>query len=180
MADTITECDLELLFATMESTIAAAFPALQRVKFDEPDRDNLPTPCCMLDCDQMDSGAMDPGTEQAAMTARFAARFIIGFRTPKAKLEAAKMAGAFAAFLRKQLRWPPAKSGAVDAISCYRDEFDPRLDQFEVWCVEWTHVLHFGQSVWEADGITPSQVFLGFVPEVGAGNEPKYIEITGL
>jgi hypothetical protein len=163
MANTITECDLDLLFSTMEAAISAAFPALQRVTFDELERENMPLPCCLLDCAEMDhdGDARDPGTEQQALTARFEARFVIGFRTLHAKMEARKMATAFAAFLRRQEHWPPARSGPAEVIGCYRDDFDPRLDQFEVWRVEWTHVLHFGASVWAGEGVLPTTVFAG-------------------
>lgn len=181
MADTITECDLTLLFRTMETTIAAAFPAFQLVAFDNEERERLDLPCCLLDCAEMDSDndAADPGTEQQAMTARFEARLVLGFRTPHAKLEARLVATAFAAFLRKQLRWSPARSGPARVIGCYRDEFDPRLDQYEVWRVEWTHVLHFGKSVWEGEGIVPSRVFLGLSPEIGLENIDKYTQVAG-
>lgn len=181
MADTITECDLELLHATMETTIAAAFPALQRVTFDEMDRQDMPLPCCILDCAEMDenSDAPDNGTEQQALLARYEARFVIGMRTPSAKQEARKLATAFAAFLRKQLRWPPAKCGPARVIGCYRDDFDPRLDQYEVWRVEWTHALDFGTSVWSGAGVVPTKLFLGFAPDIGIGHVPDYVQVTG-
>jgi hypothetical protein len=180
MANTLTECDLDALHATMESTIAAAFPALKRVSFDEIDRENVPVPCCFLDCADMDADmdAHDPGTEQQAMTARYEARFVVGMRTPRAKQEARKLATAFAAFLRKQLRWPPAKSGPAHVIGCYRDDFHPVLDQYEVWRVEWTHVLHFGQSVWAGDGPQITEVFLGIAPEIGIPHVDDYVQVA--
>jgi hypothetical protein len=123
--------------------------------------------------------AQDPGTEQIALVARFEARFILGFRTHEAQLEARKLAGAFAAYLRKHPRWPGVVTGPAEVIGCYRDEFDPELDQFEVWRVEWAHVIHLGgESVWAPEGITPTTVYLGVTPDIGPENLDKYVQIS--
>jgi hypothetical protein len=179
MADTITECDLDALHAAMETAIATAFPALKRVSFDEIDRNDVPVPCCFLDCADMDSDpdAFDPGTEQQALLARYEARFVVGMRTPRAKQEARKLATAFAAFLRQQLRWPPAKSGPAKVLGCYRDDFHPILDQYEVWRVEWTHILHFGQSVWAGEGPQITGVFVGVSPDIGVPHVADYDQV---
>ncbi len=175
MANAITECDLGLLHQVMTDEIKAAFPALQTVEFYSLERKDLPLPACLLEmCEMEADNREDPGTEQQAVTARFEARFIIGFRTPQAKLEVRKLAGAFAAFLRKQLRFLPAKSGPAEVIGCYPDDFDPKLDEYEVWRVEWSHVLHLGSSVWTNDGTIPEIVLVSYSPEIGIGNEDKY------
>jgi hypothetical protein len=177
-----TELDMEALQDAMVATIQAAFPALQTVEFDreETNRAELPVPACLLEWGDLDGFAdPDPGTEQQAMTARFEARFVVGFRTPQAKLETRKLALAFAAFLRRQSRWPGAVTGPAMVMGCHRDDFHAELDQFEVWRVEWSHVVHLGASVWTGEGVTPTRIYLGSAPDVGVGNEASYVQVAG-
>jgi hypothetical protein len=176
-----TEVCLRQLQAAMLDGIKAAFPALQTVEAsrEEDDRTTpVRTPACLLESDEMEPDELDPGTEQAALETRFAARFIVGFRTREAKLEARVLCGKFSAFLRKNPRWPGVVTGPAKLIGCYKDEFDPRLDQYEVWRVEWSHVLHFGESVWSPEGLVPTTVYLGISPDIGPGNEDKYVQIA--
>src|SRR5690606_27856540 len=113
MAD---EVGLDALHAAIVADIKAAFPALATVEFyrETSDRVRLELPACLLELSEMELAEdEDPGTEQTAVEARFEARLIIGFRTPDAKVEIRKLAGAFAAFLRHR-RWtdpndPPKK-----------------------------------------------------------------------
>lgn len=181
MADANTELNVEALEAAMVSAIQAEFPALQVVQFDreEEDRVELPVPACLLEWGDLDAFAdPDPGTEQQAMTARFEARFIMGFKTEKAKRETRKLAMAFAAYLRKKSRWPGAVTGPAVVISCRRDSFHPALDQFEVWAVEWSHVIHLGASVWSGEGVTPTTIFLGGAPNIGTGHAADYVQVA--
>jgi hypothetical protein len=180
MANAQTEVCLVELHAAMLDAIKAAFPDLQTVECYRDDRvTKVTTPACMLELTEMEAAeAQDPGTEQLAVVARFEARFILGFRTREAQLEARNLAAAFAAYLRKHPRWPGVVTGPAEVIGCYRDEFDPELDQYEVWRVEWAHVLHLGESVWAPEGITPTTVFLGVSPDTGAENLDKYVQIA--
>lgn len=182
MANANTEVCIIKLHEVMLDTIKAQFPALQTVEaYREEDDRTTPvvTPACLLEMDEMETAdGLDPGTEQIALTARFAARFILGMRTKDVKLQTRKLAGAFAAYLRKNPRWPGVVTSPAEVIGCYPDAFDPRLDQFEVWRVEWAHVLHIGDSVWKPEGLAPTTVFLGMAPDIGAGNEDKYVQVA--
>jgi hypothetical protein len=168
MANAQTEVCLEELHAAMLDTIKSAFPTLQTVEAYRDDRTtSLTTPACLLELTEMEATPeQDPGTEQLAVVARFEARFILGFRTQEVQLQARALAAAFAAYLRKNPRWPGVVTGPAEVIGCYRDEFDPELDKYEVWRVEWAHVLHLGETVWKAEGIIPTTVFLNMVQVV--------------
>lgn len=170
MADADTQVDLEQLHDVMAASIATAFPALQTVEFYREDRKTPVTaPACLLELVELETAGAepDPGTEQLAVYARFEAQLIIGFRTPKAKLEARRLAASLAAFLHLR-RWPGVVTGPGEVVGCYRDEFDPGLDQFEVWRVEWSHLVHLGESVWAGDGIIPTRVYVRNAHPVGA------------
>lgn len=182
MANAKTEVCLVELHAVMLKTIKAAFPALQDVVAyrEEDDRTTpLTAPACLLEMDdELEPGdAPDPGTEQIALTCTFSARFVVGFRTENAKIEARKLATRFAAHLRKHPRWPGVVTGPAEVKGCYRDDSDGRFDQFVVWRVEWAHVLHFGETVWEPEGLTPTQVFSRLVVD-GDAADPEQVAPT--
>lgn len=176
--DINTEVDLTALHATITNAIAVRFPALATVEFYREDRDELPVPACILDlCEFEGAPEDDPGTGQLAVMARFEAEFIIGFRTPEAKMSLRLLVAAFSAFLHEK-RWPGGLTGPARDIHAYKDDFKPALDQYEVWCVEWRQIVHLGESVWSGAGVTPTTVYLGFAPEIGAAHEDDYIKVA--
>lgn len=173
--------DTEITFEQLQTTICAAiqakFPDLQAVEFDREERTELPLPCCLLDLPEFEGEMkIDPGTGQLAAMAKFEAEFILGFRTPRARLSARTLAASFAAFIH-QARWPGGHCGPVEHIHAYKSDFKPELDQYEVWCVEWHQVVHLGTSVWHNDGSVPNIIFSGITPEIGTGNEGAYVQI---
>lgn len=180
MANANTEIDLAQLHFAIENAIKAQFPAFKIVEFyREEDNREPPTPeqlpACLLELEEMDGALdIDPGTEQLAVRARFKARVIIGFRTPRAKIEVRKLAGALAAWMHKNRRFHGQPTGPLEIISLQPDEFDDRLDRFEVWAVEWVMVLHLGETVWKDDGVTPDAPVYSWLPDIGDGNADKY------
>lgn len=183
-----THINLEVLHDAIVSDIKAAFPQLSTVQFyqDDPEeRKTLPIPACLLTMDELDVDMdIDPGTEQLAVRAHFEAHFIVSsIRNPRAKLAVRTLAAAFMAWMRLR-KWtnpenPEKKlpTRAARVIGGYPDDFHPEMDKYEVWRVEWEQVIHLGESVWNDEGITPSQVFFNWSPEIGDGNEEKYSEL---
>lgn len=191
-----TDIDLDKLHQAIEADIRAQFPALVSVEFyrgeDLNDRKTLQVPACLLDLTEFEaSNEDDPGTEQLAVMATFEAELVISFRTPNAKRAIRKLAGGMAAWLHNR-RWTnldnPTKklpTGPAMVIGAYRDDFrsmmsgerDKPLDQFEIWKVEWKQIIHLGAGVWNEVGITPSEVYLGFTPDIGVENIDKYIQV---
>ena len=147
-ADTVTT--LDAVHAGILTALRAQFPAFKTVEAYRTDRSSVALPACLIDMTEMEAAMdIDPGTEQLAVTARFEAILIIGFKQGRgvnAKLEIRKLAAAVAAFTRLH-RWG-CPIGPAQVIGAYPDEFNPELDQFECWRVEWTNVIHLGQSVW--------------------------------
>ena len=181
-----TEIDLEVLHAGIEKAIRDQFPSLKIVEFYREEDERTPPkpnelPACLLEMSEMDPAPdIDPGTEQLAVNARFEARVMLGFRTPKAKLEIRKLAAALAVFVRMK-RWPhPTETGKTlptgpaEVLAIMRDDFNPDLDRYEIWRVEWQQTIHLGTSVWNDDGVTPGAPLYSWVPEIGFGNEDKY------
>lgn len=171
-----TALDLDLFFAGIEASISAAFPGFATVGAYPADRINLPTPACIVDLLELEP-TENPGTEQLAAVARVEASVVIGFRDPDAKRRVAKMAAALAHHVQGQ-RWGlPIEAATVTAIA--PSDFDPELDQFEVWAVEWQQTVHIGASIWSDGGTPPTQVLASWSPDIGSSHEGDYSEVTG-
>lgn len=174
-----TEVTLEQVHSAIVERIKAAFPALKTVEAYRQDRKSLLVPACLVNLMEMEvEPEDDPGTEQLAVTAHFEAVLVIHFRQgdKNPKLEIRKLAAAVAQFVHRQ-RWGlPVSPAVVEAIS--EDGFDPELDQFEAWRVEWRQVLHLGESCWDGEGIIPQRIFLGIAPNIGKAHEQDYFEVT--
>ena len=174
MANANTVTTLDAVHEGIVSAIKTQFPTLKTVEAYRLDRKNLPTPACLLEITEVDAAPdIDPGTEQLAVTARFEARFVIGFRQggKNPKMEVRKLAASFAAFARLK-RWG-CPIGPAEVIGAYQDDFDPELDQFECWRVEWQQVIHLGDTVWKDDGEVPTPHF-SWTPNLGPDHADAY------
>lgn len=190
--DRLDGTDLAALHDAIVTVSAAAFPGVH-FEFYREDRTSLPfgngeagqdpKAYCLLELSEMDASDMDPGTEQQGMLARFEANFVIKSLQDDAKVLVRALAGSFAAFLRKQSRFQPADvlQGPVRVVGCYKDDFNPELDQFEVWRVDWTQEIWLGEgTVWKSSGTIPTQVLFSYVPIIGIPYETEYRDITGV
>lgn len=154
MAQPNTEIDLDALTDAIVASIAGAFPAFALVAAYPDDLTALPTPACVIELVDLEP-ADDIGTEQLPVMARFEARVVMGFRAADVKRATPKLAASLALHINKK-RWGlPVEPAAVTAIE--RDDFDPDLDQFEVWRVDWAQIVHIGESVWNNDGTPITQ-----------------------
>ena len=173
--------DLNQLHQNIVLAIAEQFPALQTVEFyrEETDRQTLRTPACLVELFEMEAEpGEDPGTEQLAMTARFEARLIISAREGTAKVEVRKLAAALAKFILRK-RWGLGPNVApAEVVGCYPDEFDPRLDQYEVQRVEWTQLIMVGENVWSGEGVPITDVRYSWSPKIGPPFVDNYRPLT--
>lgn len=177
MADANTEIDLDALHAAIIAGISGKFPDLNVEAYRE-DRERLILPACLVELVDMEPDPdSDPGTGQLAVLARFEARIVIGFKKLKAKQEIRKMAAALAAAIYMQ-RWGQP-IGPAEVTTITPDNFSPELDQFEVWRVDWQHLIHLGASVWNNDGTIPRQVWASISPEIGPDYINSYKLIAG-
>lgn len=174
-----TEISLDALHQAIIDRIAAQFPAVVTVEDYREDRKRISLPAILIELDELDGAPDDdPGTEQLAARARWVARIIIGFRTANAEREIRKLAAALGAFIHQQRWGQPVEAAQV--LSIAPDTFDPELDQYVVWGVEWQQVVHLGASVWVPDGELPEAVLYSYVPRVGEPYEPEYTELENL
>lgn len=171
-----TEIDLDALIDAITASIATAFPVFATVEAYREDRKSLPLPACLVQLVDLEP-TDDIGTEQLPVIAHFEAQVILGFRTDAVKRAAPKLAASVARHIKAK-RWGlPVEPATVTAIE--PDTFDPRLDEFEVWRVDWQQIIHIGESIWNDDGTFPTDVLASFSPDIGEGNEGEYQAIVG-
>lgn len=176
--DANTTIDLDQLHQSIVDSIAAQFPALKTVEDYYQNRKSLALPACLVELYDMEPDpSIDPGTGQLSVNAGFSAKIIIGFKTANAKREIRKLAASIAAFIQHK-RWGlPVGPAMVTSIS--PDDFEPELDQFEVFSIEWQQVVHLGDSVWSNAGADPipTVVLASWSPDTGLSHEQDYVDI---
>ena len=174
-----TEIDLDALHTAVVGAIEEQFPSVVTVADYREDRQRLPLPAILVELDDIEAAPdEDPGTEQLAARTRWIARIIIGFRTANAEREIRKLAAALGAFIHMQRWGQPVEAAQVLTIS--PDTFDPSLDQYVVWAVEWQQIVHLGASVWKPDGELPEAVLYSHVPRIGIPYEDEYKPLEDL
>lgn len=165
MANANTEITIEGVHDAIIESIRNKFPSLVTVEAYLLDRQNLSAPACLLELSELEAtaDAADPGTEQTAVTARFSVLLAIGFRQGRynPKMEIRKLAASMLDFLRLQRFGLPI--GPAQIVGAYPDSFDPDLDQYECWRIDFANVLHLGKSIWTDDenAVVPSPSMRG-------------------
>lgn len=179
MADANTTLDFDLIHAQIEAQIKAAFPAFQTVEFYRDDEtETFPTPAILLElCEVEPDPSNDVGTGQLPAWLRFEARVIMGQRTPDVKKAVRKAATALAGWLHLRSWGNGVNADPCEVITCAPDEFDPRLDKWAVWRVEWRQQVFLGDDVWADDGGVVPASFFSFTPDIGVPNKDKYFPI---
>lgn len=170
-----TEVDLNDVHQAIISALTAQFADLNFYEYED-NRKKIKTPACTIELIDMEPDyEMDPGTEQLPVKASFVARIILGFRTQDVKREVRKLSGAMASFINKNRFGKPIGPALVLSIS--PDAFEPDLDKYEVWQIEWTHDINLGQTVWINDGTIPTSVLASWEPNTGIPHENDYEDI---
>jgi len=171
------EIDLDALHDAIIAAVASGMPTVASVQSYPEDRVALDLPAVLIDLEDMEAAPdADPGTEQLAVVTRWRARLILGFRTANVLRQVRKGAAQLAALVHLNRWGQPVEPARVTLVG--PDPFDPDLDQYEVWVVEWEQIVHLGASVWAGEGILPETVYLGFAPDVGSDNVDDYVQIV--
>ncbi|MGY2573754.1 hypothetical protein [Vibrio sp. C8] len=66
---------------------------------------------------------------------------------------------------------------ALQLISVEPDAFNPELDECEVWSIRWIHQIFIGsvnKGLIAETYIPSGKIMVGYSPDIGEGNEPKY------
>lgn len=124
--------------------------------------------------------AEDPGTDELALNVRLAAYAVTGLYEEAADRAAMSLAISAALHIHQARNFGAAGVGRARLEKLGPEEFKPDLVGYAAWAVEWSHLVILGQSVWELGGLVPSQVLLGYSPDIGLPHKPDYEPIEGL
>jgi hypothetical protein len=172
-----TEIDLDTLHDAVVAAITAGMPTVASVEAYPEQRAALSLPAVLVDLEDMEGAPeADPGTEQLAMRTRWRARLILGFRTADVHRQVRKGAAQLAHLIHLNRWGQPVEPARVTLVG--PDPFDPDLDQYEVWVVEWEQIVHLGASVWDCPGVVPETVYLGVAPETGPDHVSEYEQVN--
>lgn len=169
-----TGLDIDAMHDALIAGATAQFPDLRTVADYHDDRDTLQMPALLFELVALEADDEDRGTEQLTMIARFEARVVLGFRTAAVEREVRKLAAAIALWINGNRFGQPIEPAEIMSVD--PDPFDPDLDQFAVWRIEWRHQVDIGTSVWINDGTVPDAVF-SWVPRTGVPHEDDYVAI---
>lgn len=100
----------------------------------------------------------DPATGELALIANIEARIVVDSISENAELACQALAHRIANLAHLNNFRCPISPAKVTGIS--RDSFKPEFDPFVCWCVEWSHQLHCGKSVWNNDGVRPHIIYI--------------------
>ncbi|RKR02594.1 hypothetical protein C7446_2312 [Kushneria sinocarnis] len=165
--------NLDALHEAILTCIRHRFPALQTVDDYPDDRQRIVAPAVLVELTELAPiPDEDPGTGQLALEAQFEARYIVGFRGLEQQREIRRNVATLAHFVHQQ-RWGMAIEPAR-VTACERDEFSPELDQYHVWRLEWSQTLYVGESVWQDEGVPPTNIHVGVAPAIGPEREDRY------
>lgn len=174
-----TEIDLDALHDAVVAAISSGMPTVASVQAYPDTSEPLPLPAVLVDLEDMEAAPdVDPGTEQLAVRVRWRARLILGFRTADVQRQVRKGAAQLAHLVHLNRWGKPVEPARVTLVG--PDPFDPALDQYEVWVVEWEQIVHLGASVWECpEGASvPETVYLGIEPKTGPDHVEDYWQIA--
>lgn len=172
--DRNTEVELAEVYTGIVEAISAQFPGVH-VEAERDRSEAVPAPAILVEMNEMQGAPdHDPGTGQLAVTASFSAQVILNM-SRTAKMEVRTLAAALAAFARLN-RWG-RKIGPAEVLGAFPDDFDPELDRFEIWRVDWQQVIHLGKTVW-TEGERPTTVMMGQVPMIGDPFESDYEQVV--
>lgn len=118
----------------------------------------------------------NPGTEQFQATLRFEAYIFTDYKDPDYRIKSRLYAARLCAFLLNR-QWSGVPNGACRPLGAFEDRWrDSGAAQYDCMRVEWEQACLFNTDVFSG-GIVPKELYLGFTPNVGPGNEDKYIKI---
>ena len=135
--------------------------------------DAITVPAVLIELVELEPGT-DLGTEELVLVAHFEARIIMQANVSPEPIQD---------LMLNVLQWlndthdandTPNKVTKPNIKQALPDAFAPDTNAYQVWQIHWSQSLRIGQSVWDGEGIVPSQIWLGQSPDIGVNHEPQY------
>ena len=175
--------DFTALHQAMIYEIKAKVPSVKTVvAYDPTDTENggqrqaVKTPAVLIELAEMKPGATISGNRQT-FGCEFILHCVLSVKTPNVQIEIRNYAAAVAKVVFRN-RWGLSHSVENPSdISAYQGVFKPGDKGFESWVVGYTQKVHLGDVALNTD-IAPSDVYIGFAPDIGPANQADYTKVT--
>lgn len=136
------------LHQTICTTLKKEIPAIQTCEMYPAERREIIAPAVFIELVSLEPGK-DPGTDELALRARFEARIVVDAMVEDSSIVVRSLAAEVARVVNKNT-WNVEKISPGEFISAGGDDFKPELDAYQVWVVEWDHMVHIGKSIWSS------------------------------
>ena len=169
--------NLDTFQDALKSAMAAKFPGVTVDLYARPG-ESIPTPAILLEIEDIPAADPDASeTEQTEVTINVNAYCILDYRHGNKKALRTFAAGVMA-YVRGKRWGQPVQ--AARAVGAFPDRIEPKADDYEVMRVEFYHEAALGDDVWTSDVPVPTELWLGYAPEIGPDHIDDYQLVTEL
>jgi len=158
---------LEILHQTIVEGISG-LPGVQHCDAFPRRIDKVMLPAVFVDLVELESTS-DPGTGELALISHWEGRVVVADSQSNADEVIRSLILSVMLWLFRH-PWPQKNIGRARFKQAGPDHFSAELQGYTIWLLEWTHSIRVGESVWDGEGVTPTQVFIG--------SDDNYEEIT--
>ena len=173
----IPSTNLDTLQDAIKDALAAKFPGVT-VDFYPRPGERIPTPAIYLEIEDIPSADPDAcETEQTEVIINFNAYCVLDYKTGSKKALRTFAAGVLA-YVRGK-RWGQAVQ-AAKSVGAFPDRINGQDRDYECMRVEFYHEGLLGDDVWVSDDPLPTEVWLGYAPNIGPDHIDDYQLVTEL
>ena len=141
----------------------SALPGVQHCGAFPRRMDQVTLPAVLVDLAELES-TNDPGTGELALISHWEARVMVsesnGNEQDNGEVVLRSVILSVMLWLYGHT-WPQKNIGCAKLKQASPDHFAPERQGHTIWLIEWTHDLRLGQSVWDGEGVIPTQIFIG-------------------
>lgn len=116
-------------------------------------------------------------TEQLSVFMRLSAHLVYPMDHPNMHQTVRAKALQFAQFIHRQNKFGLAVGEAIVENVAVDEDVMEQSDRYYAWVVEWGHTALLGDSVYDVANFKPTDVFLGYAPNIGATHEADYVQL---
>ena len=132
----------------------------------------VPAAILYMESFEPDPEKHNPGTGQRVVSVRWELRIMLNTKDPNHDRYIRRLSADVALWVDGN-RF--GKGYAAKFIRSEADQFEPRVIMFKPWLIEFEQSYIVGESVWDdGDGITPTEVYASYDPEIGLAHEEDY------
>ncbi|WP_105901429.1 hypothetical protein [Vibrio gangliei] len=149
---------------------------LQTVQYYPEVQTELPAPCAFFAVEEWDLSEEQPMNGMLAVDLNCKIMVVFGLLNEDYQIEVRNAAMAICSAINEQRFGLPIEPLVLQGAE--PDSFQPELDDYAVWSIRYIQTIEVGTDVYKPEGITPSTVFVGYAPDIGAKNEDKYEQVV--